>query len=319
MKFCPYFIHFLSCPVNIWYRRNPLWFNNEFLENQHSERPTLLRGMNEFGSIFYTQLQLAEFWYEVFAHSAIELCELHKSWCRECSTCLTCVKECNLCVHSNCTTFCNYTKPWDILSHATCSSFIYSKLEVAVLIDSLDAKLNDAGGIYISCNIFMVAVQMKGVCCFYTMYLNSFFMKFQRNVLPPPPSWGHNISTPVTGWGPEEGHFKNSQIPYYPLFPLLYLWLPISLKPSHITNKFSSTTSLKHPRGPIWSPFTWRQYMPAKCQKIQSSLWCKNALWMLNENWLSMGAKHGEQQNCINTNQGHNYQYEECKCQKTNF
>jgi hypothetical protein len=32
------------------------------------------------------------------------------------------------------------------------------------VIDSLDANLSVIGGIYISCNIFMAAVQMMGVC-----------------------------------------------------------------------------------------------------------------------------------------------------------
>jgi hypothetical protein len=101
------FYTFLSCLDNIWYRRCPQWFNNEFLENQHSERPTLLKGMNEFVSIIYIVTSFAEVWYEGFAYNAVEHYELYKNWHREGSTCLTCIKECHLCVHSNCKTFCN--------------------------------------------------------------------------------------------------------------------------------------------------------------------------------------------------------------------
>jgi len=174
-----------------------------------------------------------------------------------------------------------------------------------MFIDSLDAKLNDAGGIYISCNIFMAAVQMMGGYCFYTMYFNSFFLTFQRTVLPPTPSWGHTIFTSVTGWGPGEGHFKNSQIPYYPLFPLLYLWLPNSLKPSHITNKFSSIMSLKHPPGLIKVTLCFGAVCACKMsENTEFIVWCKNTLWMLTEHWLSMGIKDGEWQNCVNTNEG---------------
>jgi hypothetical protein len=97
---------------------------------------------------------------------------------------------------------------------ANLQTFICSKLEVEMFINGLNAKLNVAGGIYISCNIFTAVVQMMGVCWVYTMCLNLFFLTFQRNVLPPPPSWGHTIFSSVTVWGREEGHFRNSQIPY---------------------------------------------------------------------------------------------------------
>jgi len=108
MKFCPYFIHFLFCPDNTWYRRYPQWFNNEYLENQHSENPTLRRGMNEYVSIFYTHLRaLQRFGMKDLHMMLLSFVSCIKDWCREGSTSLTCVKEYNLRVHSNCTTFCN--------------------------------------------------------------------------------------------------------------------------------------------------------------------------------------------------------------------
>lgn len=102
MKFCPYFIYFLSCPDNIWYRRCPQWFNNEFLENQHTERLTLLRGMNEFGSIFYTLLPtLQQFGMKHLHIMLLSFVSYIRNWPRDGSTYLTGVKESHLCVHSN--------------------------------------------------------------------------------------------------------------------------------------------------------------------------------------------------------------------------
>jgi hypothetical protein len=85
---------------------------------------------------------------------------------------------------------------------------------------SLHAKLNVAGGIYIRCNISTVfLVQMRGILSFYTMYLTSIFLTFQRNKLLPTATIHLPEVTPflcLPGWGLGEGNSKNSQLPCNP-------------------------------------------------------------------------------------------------------
>jgi len=97
---------------------------------------------------------------------------------------------------------------------------------------------------------------------------------------PPPEA---TLFSHVAEWGPEEGHFKNSQVPYYRLFCLLYLWLWNTLKPYHITNKFSSTTSLKHPLDQFSHPVLQGSMCLQNVRKYK--VHCVVWKWSLNVNW----------------------------------
>ena len=77
----PYFIHLLSYLDKIQYRCPQQFFvnNKEFHENQHSESQTLLTGMSEFVSVFYTLLPyLGKFGIKDLHIMLLSICEFHK-------------------------------------------------------------------------------------------------------------------------------------------------------------------------------------------------------------------------------------------------